>query len=66
MATLNIIYVFLSLMFFCDALGLIGLSTELAEKFSVIAFLFFWEKEREGKCLRAVSLQNEMVKCSKN
>ena len=33
-----------------------GLSTELAVNFSVIAFRFFSEKEREGKYLRAVSL----------
>jgi hypothetical protein len=34
---------------------LVGLSTELAVNFSVIAFRFFSEKEREGKYLRAVS-----------
>jgi hypothetical protein len=36
----------------------LGLSTELAVNFSVIAFRFFSEREREGKYLRAISLHN--------
>ena len=50
----------------CEALFRIGLPTELAVNFSVIAFRFFSEREREGKYLRAISLQNEKVKGSKN
>jgi hypothetical protein len=40
----------------CEALLHLGLSEELAVNFSVIAFRFFSEREREGKYLRAVSL----------
>ena len=50
----------------CEALFRIGLSIELAVNFSVIAFRFFCENKREGKCLRAVSLQNDKNKGSKN
>ncbi len=50
----------------CEALFRIGLSIELAVNFSVIAFRFFSENKREGKCLPAISLQNDKNKGSKN